>query len=94
MGIAQFQHSISTVVYEGTDKEKPHTYEVKCICALCQEPNTFLVPADVYNNLVAGINVGEAWPNSTPNQREPLIRGWHSKCFDDLLGVTEDDDWS
>lgn len=58
-------------------------------CPVCKKKDVVVVPAKAYAQIARGVSVQIAWPDSTDNEREPLISGIHGRCFDEYMGVED-----
>lgn len=57
-------------------------------CSECNRQEAVEIPGDVwYKYGVQGLHVQDAWPSSTPDQREMLLTGTHPECWDRMWGV-------
>lgn len=73
------------------------TTRIEKRCIVCGEDATVIVSKAKHARWVAGEHAQNVWPDMTPGDREQIISGTHSACFDKLFGPDEDqndvDDW-
>lgn len=63
------------------------TIAVAKLCIVCDEDNIVHMPVEAYNKYVhEGLAIQNAWPNSTPDEREGIITGTHPACWETLYG--------
>lgn len=56
-------------------------------CMVCGKPSKVEMPkaaAEAFDN-GKGAFIQDAWPEATPAEREVVLSGMHSECFDSLL---------
>lgn len=61
-------------------------------CPLCGETSLVEVPEEGYKRYREGAFVQDAFPELSVGERETIISGSHSKCFDDAFGEDDDED--
>lgn len=61
-------------------------------CMFCGHRNKVMVSQTAYNAWRAGETIQKAMPELTAAQREMLISGTCSKCWDDNMKDDDDDD--
>jgi hypothetical protein len=67
---------------------------VKTICPLCNEIATVEgIDLEGFQKWTMGEMIHSALPDLTGPQRETLMSGLHSKCFDTWYPPDEDHDW-
>lgn len=62
------------------------------VCPLCDNMSHVVIPVVAYDKWLQGAKIQDAWPESTPGQRETLISGSHESCFDEAFAEDEDED--
>jgi hypothetical protein len=60
-------------------------------CAFCRKSTKMTLPQEGYNKWQAGAFVQVAFPRMSPADRELLITGVDSKCWDANMKEPEDD---
>ena len=51
-------------------------------CMFCGEQGEVIMPKDAYLKYQAGAHIQQAWPQGSAGDREQIINGTHSACFD------------
>jgi hypothetical protein len=64
------------------------------MCVMCSKPNAVEVLEEEYEVWRRGAFVQEAFPNTSPADRETLISGTHGKCWDEAFGEEDDEESS
>lgn len=76
----------------------PDTCTIETLCRICGKRHTTALPVSAdsviqwYGERAAGLDpplIQCAFPTLTPAQRETMISGSHSECFDRLFGGDE-----
>jgi len=55
-------------------------------CPVCGHLSHLKIDKEKYNRWTDGELIQVVWPDSTPDWRELLKTGIHSKCWDELFG--------
>ena len=58
---------------------------IKKQCPYCGHFSDIIVKEEDYNRWKNGELIQVIWPDSTPDWREQLKTGIHSKCWDDIF---------
>lgn len=61
-------------------------------CSVCQETSKLLLPTEAWQAWEGGTYVQDAFPWLSADERELLITGTHSQCWDVLFPSDDDDD--
>jgi hypothetical protein len=81
---------ISDIKVEVCQGTKMPCVDITRVCPKCGEPSYLKkVPTEGFMAWQAGASVQRALPDLTVDQREVLMTGYHSECFD--LDTVEDD---
>jgi len=78
-------------LYE-TSTWDPRALDIKAVyrdCPHCGGSSRLNVSLFMYMQWRSKVNIQDVWPHVSPDQREVMITGYHSACFDDIFG---DDD--
>lgn len=54
-------------------------------CSLCNKQHSIEVSKEAYDNWNNGMNIQNAFPNLSIDERELIITGFCSECFDTAL---------
>lgn len=64
---------------------------IKCPkCPVCGLSGMVIAPLSAWNEYANGMHVQNAFPMLNADQREMIVSGTHSKCWDELWGDDED----
>lgn len=58
---------------------------IKEICPVCEKPATIEVDDEKFKLWQNGLVIQKAFPELTPDERELLITGIHSECWDKMF---------
>ena len=64
-------------------------YQFTTTCRLCRKDNSIVVPSQGLWDWEHGSHVQDAFPSLSSDEREVLVSGMHTDCWDTLFG---DDD--
>jgi hypothetical protein len=64
---------------------------VVCPCIYCGGTSTIKVSRHMQRAWLNGANIQDVWPHISADQRETMITGYHSTCFDDAFKDDDDD---
>jgi len=53
-------------------------------CVICGRQAEIRMPLRAAEAIRAGVHIQNAWPDSTPDERELIISGTHPDCWDKL----------
>ena len=67
--------------------------KVACQCTRCQDLHILLVEAEDLAAWRGGQLIQNAMPYLSPDEREILISGVCGRCFDEMFGEGEDDEY-
>jgi hypothetical protein len=64
-------------------------------CISCDNPSTVIVNKEKFDTWKAGHGgfIQDVFPELSPGDREILISGTHSECFDAMFAEEEDQQW-
>ena len=80
------RHELSTWDPRATDLKA--TFHV---CPHCEGSSRIKVSLFMYMQWTAGANIQDVWPHVPADQRETMITGYHSACFDELFKEEDDE---
>jgi len=58
-------------------------------CIVCGQAGFIMLESDKWDRYKAGEHVQNVWPEMPASQREQIITGTHSRCWDELFGDDE-----
>lgn len=64
------------------------------VCVMCGESSQIEVESEAFYSWRSGTLTQIAFPEMPADQREQLISGTHSKCWDEMWSFTEDEEES
>ena len=66
------------------------TKKYEFMCPICGKVNTLELDSEKYNQWKMGAHVQDVFPDLTPDERELIITGTCSKCWDKMFGEDEE----
>lgn len=73
-------------------KENPTTVLLGIQCPKCGKLSKLTVTKEAMRNWQGGMFIQNAFPTKTPDERELLMSGFCSKCWNDIFGPEEDEE--
>ena len=62
-------------------------------CYVCGNLAVVEMPIEAFKKYADGMFIQDAWPEATPEEREIIITGMHSHCFDEFVREPDEPDY-
>lgn len=62
-------------------------------CYVCGSLAVVEMPIEAFKKYADGMLVQNAWPEATPEEREIIITGMHSHCFNEFVSEPDEPDY-